>query len=70
MNVPLVFFFCYLFMGMIATMALWGQLSDEIDLSIEMEESEVEAQGALRMFITVVFVLAWPVVVSDVIRRS
>lgn len=68
MNIPLAFFFSYLILGMITTAVLWSQMSLEIEMAIGLEEDE--AQGVLRVFLTVVFVLAWPLVLYDVIRRS
>ena len=68
MNIPLVFFFCYLVLGMITTAVLWDQMSMEIEMAIGLEEDE--AQGFLRLFLTVIFVLAWPLVLWDVLRRQ
>lgn len=68
MNIPLAFFFSYLILGMITTAVLWSQMSLEIEMAIGLEDDE--AQGILRVFLTVVFVLAWPLVLYDVIRRS
>ena len=68
MNVPLMFFFTYLVLGMITTVMLWSHMEDEIDLAIGMEDEEIH--GPLRIFLMVVFVLAWPIVLWDVVRRS
>lgn len=68
MNIPLAFFFSYLLLGFITTAVLWSQMSLEIEMAIGLEEDE--AQGLLRVFLTIVFVLAWPLVLYDVIKKS
>ena len=68
MNIPLVFSFCYLICGMITTAVLWSQMSLEIEMAIGLEEEE--AQGILRVFFIIIFVLVWPLVLWDVFRRQ
>lgn len=68
MNAPLLFSFAYLILGMLTTTFLWSSMQLEIEAALSLEEDE--AQGALRVFLTVIFVLAWPVVLWDVLRRS
>lgn len=68
MNTPLVFCFCYVICGMITTAVLWSQMSLEIEMAIGLEEDE--AQGILRVFLTIIFVLAWPLVLWDVFRSK
>jgi len=68
MSIPLVFFFSYLILGMITTAGLWSEMSMEIEMAIDLEDED--AQGFLRMFLTVIFVLAWPLVLWDVLRRQ
>lgn len=67
MNVPLVACFVYLALGMITTASVWTTMADEIEMAIDLEEAEI--QPVLRMFLTVVFVLAWPVVIFELARR-
>ena len=68
MNSPLLFSFAYLLLGMTTTVVLWSQMAMEIEMAIGMEEDEF--QPLLRVFLTVVFVLAWPLVLADVIRKG
>ena len=68
MNIPLLFSFCYLICGMITTAVLWSQMSLEIEMAIGLEEEE--AQGFLRVFFVIIFVLIWPLVLWDVLRRQ
>lgn len=67
MNVPLSVFFFWMVLGMATTMSVWLTMPDELESAIGMEDEEV--QPALRVFLTVVFVLAWPLVVVEMIRR-
>lgn len=67
MNVPLYACFAYMLLGMITTTSVWLSMPEEIEMAIGMEEEEV--QPALRVFLTVVFVLAWPLVVLELARR-
>lgn len=67
MNVPLSVFFFWMVLGMATTMSVWLTMPDEIESAIGMEDEEM--QPALRVFLTVVFVLAWPLVLVEMIRR-
>lgn len=67
MNVPLSVCFFWMVLGMATTMSVWVQMPDELESAIGMEAEEM--QPALRTFLTVVFVLAWPVVLVEMIRR-
>ena len=42
-------------------------MPDEIEMAIGLEEEEI--QGALRVFITAMMVIAWPIVIMDLMRR-
>jgi hypothetical protein len=68
MNTPLLFSFAYLILGMVTTSVLWTSMQLEIETALSLEDDE--AQGVLRFFLTIVFVLAWPVVLWDVVRNS
>jgi hypothetical protein len=66
-NVPLSVFFFWMVLGMATTMSVWLTMPDEIEGAIGMEDEDM--QPALRVFLTVVFVLAWPLVLVEMIRR-
>lgn len=68
MNIPLTFSVAYLFLGMLLTAQLWSSMAMEIEMAIGMEEEDV--QGPLRFFLTIIFVLAWPVVLWDVVTKE
>jgi hypothetical protein len=66
-NAPLSLLFFYLVLGMITKTSAFASMPDEIESAIGMEEEDV--QPALRAFLTVLFVLCWPMVLVDLIRR-
>lgn len=66
-NLPLSVLFFYIVLGMITTFSAWSVMPEEIESAIGLEEEEV--QPALRAFLTVIFVLAWPILLVDLIRR-
>lgn len=68
MNTPLLFSFAYLILGMLTTSVLWTSMQLEIETALSLEDDE--AQGVLRFFLTIIFVLAWPVVLWDVVKNS
>jgi hypothetical protein len=68
MNTPLLFSFAYLILGMLTTSVLWTTMQLEIETALSLEDDE--AQGVLRFFLTIIFVLAWPVVLWDVVKNS
>ncbi len=61
------FLFVYLVCGMLCTGTLWEKMQDEIEMAIGLEEDEI--QGALRALMVVVFVLVWPLVLADYLRK-
>ncbi len=67
MNVPLTVLFFWLVLGMITASSAWASMPEEIESAIGLEEEDM--QPALRVFLTVVFVLAWPIVLVEMIRR-
>lgn len=67
MNVPLSVFFFWMVLGMATTMSVWITMPDEIESAIDMEDEDM--RPALRVFLTLVFVLAWPLVLVEMIRR-
>lgn len=67
MNVPLIVCFVYLMLGMITTTSVWVTMPEEIEMAIGLEEEEI--QPALRVFLTIVFVLAWPAIVVELVKK-
>ena len=65
---PLLLTFLYLVLGMITTGALWSQMELEIEMAIDLEEDQDPA--VFRVVLTALFVLVWPLVLYDIIRRS
>jgi hypothetical protein len=68
-NVPLVLFALYLFLGMATTASLWITMPDELELAISMDLEDEDDRPVLRMILTIVFVVAWPLILVDVVRR-
>ena len=72
MNIPMIVSATYLFLGMLTTALLWVQMEPEIEMALDMEESEVgeEMKGPMRLMLTLLFVLFWPLVVYDFMARK
>jgi hypothetical protein len=66
---PVLFFIAYLVLGMGTTTALWSGMQDEIDMALGLELDDDDQLPAMRMMLTVFFVLAWPLVFWDVFSR-
>jgi hypothetical protein len=64
-----LFFIAYLVLGMGTTTALWSGMQDEIDMALALELDDHDNLPAMRMLLTVFFVLAWPLVFWDVFSR-
>ncbi len=69
MSFPVLFFIAYLVLGMGTTTALWSGMQDEIDMALGLELDDDDNLPAMRMMLTVFFVLAWPLVFWDVFSR-
>lgn len=69
MSFPVLFFIAYLVLGMGTTTALWSGMQDEIDMALALELDDHDNLPAMRMLLTVFFVLAWPLVFWDVFSR-
>ncbi len=69
MSFPVLFFIAYLVLGMGTTTALWSGMQDEIDMALGLELDDDDQLPAMRMMLTVFFVLAWPLVFWDVFSR-
>ena len=67
MSVPLMFLTTWLLLGMVTTMSAWSSMADELEIALGEEEEDI--RGVLRVLLTVVFVLAWPIVVVDLLQR-
>lgn len=66
---PVMFMIAYLVLGMGTTTALWSGMQDEIDMALGLELDDDDDLPAMRMMLTVFFVLAWPLVFWDVFSR-
>jgi hypothetical protein len=72
MSLPILFSATYLVLGMVTTATLWAQMEPEIEMALDLEESEVgeEMKGPMRLMLTLLFVLFWPVVIYDFMSRK
>lgn len=61
--------FAYLVLGMGTTTALWSGLQDEIDMALGLELDDDDDLPAMRMVLSIFFVLAWPLVFWDAFSR-
>lgn len=67
---PLVLMtFCYLVVGLATTIMAWMQMPDEIEMAITMDLDDEDDRPLLRSFVTVMFVLTWPMVLAEVIKK-
>jgi hypothetical protein len=61
--------FTYLVVGLATTIIAWAQMPDEIEMAITMDLEDEKDRPLLRGFITVMFVLSWPMVLAEVFRK-
>jgi len=66
---PVLFLIVYLVLGMGTTTALWTGQKDEIDLALGLELDDTDDIPAVRLLLTVFFVLAWPLVFWDAFSK-
>ena len=59
--------FLWLILGMITTSTAWSLMRDELEMALG--EEDEKQQPALRMLLTVVGILIWPVLVLELTRR-
>ena len=59
----------YLVLGMGTTTALWTGQKDEIDMALGLELDDTDDIPAVRLLLTVFFVLAWPLVFWDAFSK-
>ena len=50
-------------------MAAWVQMPDEIEMAIGFDLEDEEDRPVLRYLVTVLFVISWPVLLAEVIRK-
>ncbi len=63
------FLAAYVVLGMGTTTALWSTMQDELDLALSLEFDDDEHIPAIRLVLSVLFVLAWPIVFWDAFSR-
>jgi hypothetical protein len=61
--------FSYLVVGLGTTIAAWAHMPDEIEMAISLDLDDEADRGLLRGFITVMFVLSWPMVLAEVMKK-
>lgn len=66
---PLLMVFAYLVIGLGTTITAWASMSDEIEMAIGFDLDDEEDRPALRTLITVLFVITWPLLLAEVIRK-
>ena len=70
MSFPLLVLVAYLVLGMGTTTAMWSGMQDELDMTLGMEIDDADDLPAMRLLLTVFFVLAWPLVFWDAFSRK
>ena len=72
MAIPTLVCATYLILGMVTTISLWVQVEPEIEMALDLEESEIgdEMRGPIRLMVTLLFMLFWPLVIYDLIGRK
>ena len=61
--------FAYLAIGLGTTMAAWASMADEIDMAIGFDLEDEENRPMLRYLVTVLFVISWPVLLAEVLKK-
>ncbi|HEY4221332.1 MAG TPA: hypothetical protein VGO62_08310 [Myxococcota bacterium] len=61
--------FAYLAIGLGTTMAAWVAMPDEIEMAIGFDLDDEEDRPALRYLVTVLFVISWPVLLAEVLKK-
>ena len=70
MSVPSFFLAVYLELGMGTSLAMWMGKQDEIELALTLDLDDENDRPLFRMFLTLFFLLAWPLVVWDAFSRD
>jgi hypothetical protein len=66
---PMLMTFVYLTLGLATTTAAWYSMADEIELAISLDLEQDDHVPTFRILVTVVFVLCWPVLLAEVMRK-
>ena len=61
--------FVYLVVGLATTTVAWMQMPDEIEMAITLDLEDEKDRPFMRGFIVVMFVLTWPMVLAEVLRK-
>jgi hypothetical protein len=61
--------FTYLALGLATTSLAWAGMSDEIEMAIGFDLEDEDDRPALRSLVTVLFVMTWPVLLAEVLRK-
>ena len=61
--------FAYLAIGLGTTISAWASMPDEIEMAIGFDLDDEADRPALRTLITIVFVISWPVLLAEVVKR-
>ena len=62
--------FAYLVVGLATTMIAWASMSDEIEMAIGLGLDDEDDRPAYRTAVTIMFVITWPVLLAEVLRRQ
>lgn len=66
---PDLLVFAYLVFGLGTTIVAWASMPDEIEMAIGMDAEDEAQLPMLRTLVTAMFVLTWPVLLVEVIRK-
>jgi len=61
--------FAYLVIGLATTMAAWAAMPDEIEMAIGFDLEDEDDRPVLRSVVTVLFVISWPVLLAEVLKK-
>jgi hypothetical protein len=61
--------FLYLMVGVATTAIAWARMPDEIEMSIDMDLDDEADRPVLRSFVAFMFVISWPMVLAEVLRK-
>lgn len=66
---PALMTFAYLVIGLGTTIVAWSSMPDEIEMAIGMDTEDEDQLPLMRSLVTAMFVLIWPVLLVEVIRK-
>jgi hypothetical protein len=61
--------FVYLVVGLATTTVAWMQMPDEIEMAITLDLEDENDRPFMRGFVVVMFVLTWPMLLAEVLRK-